>query len=190
MSTTGPIPGRSEGVGGCVIRFMDHSRQTYRRHDDSDSAILVSGPSLTRKARPIAHRHDLLGWPITTVVSLIGHRIQLQLVPVPSAGDGWPAARTVQGPSVRESGSERHQIRPITVGTETKQITSRALRAFDAMADTVCHGTYQCNQNRFAGRPSRTLDETRHEPFGTSPFKPLESSPAADTENSWAQRGR
>ena len=76
-------------------------------------------------------------------MSLIRDRIYLQLRPVPSTGNGRPAARTVQGPFFREARSKEHQVRAVTVRTETNQISSEALRALDAMANTRCHGTYQ-----------------------------------------------
>src|ERR1700677_149431 len=49
--------------------------------------------------------HDLLGWTITTIVSGIGDGVDLQFAPSPSAGDGWPATGTIQGPFLRDSGS-------------------------------------------------------------------------------------
>src|SRR3989442_9407878 len=82
-------------------------------------------------------------WTITDTVRLIGDRVHLQLAPAPSTGNGWPAAGTVQDPFFRESGSKGHQVRPVTVWTETNQISSEALRALDAMANTGRHGTRQ-----------------------------------------------
>jgi hypothetical protein len=36
--------------------------------------------------------------------------------------------------------NDRHQVRPVTVRTETNQISSEAIRALDAMANTLRHG--------------------------------------------------
>jgi len=94
-------------------------------------------------ARPSTYRHDFLGWTITALVRMVGNRAYLQLVPTPSTGDRWPAAGTIQCPVFGESVNQGQQIRPVTVWTETNQISSAALRALDAMANTGCHGTYQ-----------------------------------------------
>src|SRR5713101_1474640 len=92
--------------------------------------------SLPRKPRFRAYRHDFVGRSITAIVSLIRDRIDLQLRPVPSTGNGWPAAGTVEGPFIREARAKGHQVRPVAVRTETNQISSEALRALDAMAKT------------------------------------------------------
>src|SRR5260370_6877525 len=83
------------------------------------------------------YRHDLLGWTVTETVSLIGDRVHLQLAPTPSTGNGWPAAGTVQDPFFRESGGKGHQVRPVTVWTETNQIPSETLRTFHTMPDAT-----------------------------------------------------
>jgi hypothetical protein len=103
--------------------------------------------SLTRKARPAGQGHDFLGWTIAAIMSLIGDHVHLQLAPVPSIGTRRPAARAVQGTSLRESLAKRHQIRSITVWTEPDQISSKTFRALDTTANTGwCHGTYQSIQ--------------------------------------------
>src|SRR5229473_7161952 len=84
---------------------------------------------------PMSYLHDLLRWTITKTVRLIGDRVHLQLAPTPSTGNGWPAAGTVQDPFFRESGSKGHQVRPVTVWTETNQIPSETLRTFHTMPD-------------------------------------------------------
>src|SRR5260370_22924042 len=86
-----------------------------------------------------SYPHDFLWWTITETVRLIGDRVHLQLVPAPSTGNGWRATGTVEGPFFRESGSKRHQVRPVTEWTETNQISSEALRALGAMANTRFH---------------------------------------------------
>jgi hypothetical protein len=83
--------------------------------------------------------HNLLGWTVTETVRLIGDRAHLQLAPTPSTGNGWPAARTVQDPFFRESGSKGHQVRPVAVGTASNQISSETLRTFHAMANSKTH---------------------------------------------------
>ncbi len=52
-------------------------------------------------------------------------------------------AGTVQDPFFRRSDSKGHQVRPVTVWTESNQISSAALRALDAVANTGRHGTRQ-----------------------------------------------
>src|SRR6266436_3769116 len=79
--------------------------------------------------------HDLLGWTVTETVRLIGDRVHLQLGRVPSTGTGRLAARTVQDPSLPASFNQRHQVRSVTVRTETNQIPSMALRTFHTMAN-------------------------------------------------------
>src|SRR3984893_1340577 len=82
---------------------------------------------------PSFYLHDLFGWTVTETVRLIGDRVHLQLAPTPSTGIGWPAAGTVEDPFFRESRSKGHQVRPVTVWTETNQISSETLRTFHTM---------------------------------------------------------
>jgi hypothetical protein len=116
-----------------------------KKHQNAQGKCDGIGPHLNLALKPrfLAYRHDFFGGTITAIVSLIRDRICLQLRPVPSTGNGWPAARTVESPFIRESGTQGQQVRPITVWTEADQISSAALRALDAMANTRCHGTYQ-----------------------------------------------
>ena len=102
--------------------------------------------TLTRKPRALAYRHDLRGWTVATMVSLVRDGAQLQLVPTPSTGHGWPVAGTVQGPFFGDSGSQRYQVRPVAIRTETDQISSKAHRTLDAMAETG--GRYGTSQSR------------------------------------------
>src|SRR5580692_10454070 len=92
-------------------------------------------------ARPSAHRHDFLGWTITAIVSLTGDGVHPQVVPTPSAGDVRSDARTIKCLFMQEPGNQRHQIRPVPVRTEARQISRAALRTLDATANTRCHGT-------------------------------------------------
>src|SRR5580704_13271838 len=72
---------------------------------------------------------------------LIRDRIWLQVAPTPSTGNGWPPAGTVQRPFICESFSQRHQVRPVTVRAEARQISSEAFWALNAMANTGSHGS-------------------------------------------------
>ena len=97
---------------------------------------------LTRTARRSGYRHNLFGRTIAAVVRSTRDGVHLQLVPAPSARDGWPAAGTVQSPFFRGTGVQRKQVGTISVWTETKQIASKALRTLDTMAKPGCHGKY------------------------------------------------
>ena len=103
-------------------------------------------------------------------MSLTRDRIYLQLVPLPSTGNGWPAAGTVEGPFFRVARIKGHQVRPVVVRTETNQISSEALRALDAMANTRCHGTY--HQDRFVEQPKLDVADLAPKEKGQGFFSP------------------
>src|SRR5207302_6435381 len=90
---------------------------------------------LTRRPRPSVYGHDFLGATIATIVSRTGNRVHLQLAPGPSAGTGRAVARTIQGPFFRGPLHHRHQVRPVRVGTEPDQISSKASRTINAMTN-------------------------------------------------------
>jgi hypothetical protein len=69
------------------------------------------------------------------VVRSIGNGVELQLVPVPSAGMRRAAARAVEDPFFPGSLGDRNQIRAILIGTEPDHISGAALRTLNAMAN-------------------------------------------------------
>ena len=97
------------------------------------------GAILTRKMRLLVYRDNVLGWAITAIVRLIRDGILLQVAPTPSTGNVWSPAGTVERPFVRESFSERQQVRPVTVGAEARQISSQAFWTLNAMANARSH---------------------------------------------------
>src|SRR5580658_4606533 len=106
----------------------------------SNGLEFCSEDILTRRTQLLAYRHNLLGWTITAIVCLIRDRIWLKVAPTPSTGNGWPPAGTVQRPFICESFSQRHQVRPVTVRAEARQISSQAIWTLNAMAYTGSHG--------------------------------------------------
>lgn len=137
---------------------------------------------LPRKPRVRFYRHDFLRWTIAAIVSLTGYGTRLQLAPIPSTATGWPATRTVQGPTLREALNQRYKVRPVTVWTETNQIPSEAFRALNAMADTRFHG-----KNRKVRTLNKAHPQTRRHPVANSLSlpEPLESFPLQDQTISW-----
>jgi hypothetical protein len=97
--------------------------------------------TLTRTPPFIIHRHDLLGWTVTAIISPIRDRICLQLAPAPSTMNGGPAAGAEQCVFFQRSGNKGHQKGAVSVGTEANQISSATLRTFHAVANTEAHRT-------------------------------------------------
>jgi len=106
------------------------------------------------------YANNLFGWAKTAAVGLVRDDVHLQIVPAPSTGNGWFAARTKQGPFFWEARRERKKIRAISIGTEADQITSPALRTLDAMAKTWRHG-----KNRLTTPSQREIKAESSPPF-------------------------
>ena len=120
-----------------------------------------SAAAEVRKNRLLVYWHNLLGWTITAIVCLIRDRIWLQVAPNPSTGNRWPPAGTVQRPFICESFSQRHQVRPVTVRAEARQISSQAFWTLNAMANTGSHGMWLVSSfegNRRTLTPPATAD--------------------------------
>ena len=109
-----------------------------------------------------AYANDLLRGTIAAMMRLIGDSVPFQLAPDPSTGMRGHAARAVENPFFPKSLDNRHQVRPVPVGTETHHVSSAALWTFNAMANTGCHGHNR--QNRFLSIEfefARLFDEDR-----------------------------
>ncbi len=107
-----------------------------------------SRPVLTRETRLLLDWHNVLGWTITAIVCLSRDGIELQVAPTPSTGNEWPPAGTVQRPFICESFRHRHQVRPVTVWAEARQISSQAIWTLNAMANTGSHGICRRSPSR------------------------------------------
>ena len=81
---------------------------------------LANVPYLLRRAKPAA-------------VGLAGDFIGFQLPPTPLTGDMRLATRAVQDASRRKACSQRYQVRPVRIRTRSRQVSSVAFWAFDAM---------------------------------------------------------
>ena len=79
-------------------------------------------PYLFRRAKPAA-------------VGSAGDFIWFQLPPTPLTGDMRLATRAVQDASRRKACSQRYQVRPVRIRTRSRQVSSVAFWAFDAMTN-------------------------------------------------------
>jgi hypothetical protein len=90
---------------------------------------------LTRMDRACADGHDLFRWAKASVMRLVTNSVQLQLAPVPSTGMGRDAARAVEDPFITEPAGKRQKAGPVSVWTETGEVSSTAFWALNAMAN-------------------------------------------------------
>src|SRR4029077_7913196 len=110
-----------------LMNVRSMRRQKLKRA--SDAAIS------TRMARASVDIHNLLRWAIASMMRLVANSVQLQLGPVPSTGMGRHAARTVEDPFITEPSGKWQKARPVSVWTETDEVSSAAFWALNAMAN-------------------------------------------------------
>jgi hypothetical protein len=93
-----------------------------------------------RIPRVNAQEHNFFGRTVAALVSRFRNLTGHQFAPPPSTRDGRFPAGAIQGKFLRQVRNRGNNVRPVAIGAGSNQVSGEALRTFQAMANSRCHG--------------------------------------------------
>ncbi len=110
------------------------------QHGRGRGSALAALPCWFLPARfPATHAKYLIGSSVAAQMGAAGNLIGTKLVRTPSACLGRGPARTIKNPFREAPARDREQIRAVTVGAESDQVSSSASGTLHAMTDAPRH---------------------------------------------------
>lgn len=116
----------------CTIDRILSTRECHCSRLSSLGALYLRD-AVSQIVPPRAQVPYLLRRAESAAVGLAGDFIRFQFPPNPLTGEMRLATRAVQDPSRRKACSQRYQVRPVRIWTRSRQVSSVAFWAFDAM---------------------------------------------------------